>query len=84
MTSERIQVDEIWSFVYGKQVRVDRNEGTEAERRYTPAVCKKTVIKVHQVNPDMRRFTRLTKRLFEAAGIPGLRGRPGHVFTTTS
>jgi len=37
---------------FAQLIKIYGNEGTEAERRYSPPVCKKTVTKVHQGSPD--------------------------------
>ena len=37
---------------FAQLIKIYSNEGTEAERRYSPPVCKKTVTKVHQGSPD--------------------------------
>ena len=37
---------------YAALIKVYGHEGTEAERRYSPPVCKKAVTKIHQGSPD--------------------------------
>ena len=37
---------------YAALIKIYATEGAEAERRYSPPVCKKTVTKVHQGSPD--------------------------------
>lgn len=37
---------------FAQLIKIYGNEGDEAERRYSPPVCKKTVTKIHQGNPD--------------------------------
>ena len=37
---------------FAQLIKIYGNEGTEAERRYSPPVCKRTVTKIHQGSPD--------------------------------